>query len=415
MLRAWRRLGWGGLLALALAIAPPAAGQNPELRRTAEQLEAEVQASCAGEDLTLGLVRRVDALRMAAGPRPAWLYAAAPTALQWAARRQRLEGDLAAARTSYQAWLDMAPRNHRDRAMMVKERAGLEAESQLRAAGIDPPARQAFAWESRPLMLADGRRAVAVVWVSAHCRVIAPGEAASLLLVYEAALPATVGRRLGAALEFPDELVSFAPERPLAYLMGDGTPVLVLRAANGGQCWGCNRLRLVAAGSGGPDELPVGDDASIVPFAIEDVGRDGRLAVLASDSRWEGFAGLCPSCAPVPTLVYRWRQGHLAETCREESAFYERETVNAEALLGQETLADYALGQAIALLLNRLQQGEDAPAWESFVGDLGRLREMPGASQATIEAATRDLRRALDRAGAGLTQRGCPVLGLELP
>lgn len=415
MARAWRQMGWSGLLALALAIAMPAAGQTPELRRAADQLEGEVLASCAGEDSTLDLVRRAEALRAAAGPRPGWLYAAAPTALQWVARRQRLDGDLGAARTSYQAWLDLAPRNHRDRAMMVKERAGLEAESQLRTAAISPPAPGAMAWESRPIMLADGRRALAVVWVSAHCRVISPGEAASRLVLYEVASPGTVGRPRGAPLEYPDELISFAPERPLAYLMGDGTPVLVLRAAVGGQCWGCNRLRLIAAGKDGLKELPVGEDASIVPFAIEDVGQDGRLAVLASDSRWEGFAGLCPSCAPVPTLVYRWREGRLAETCREEHAFYERETVNTQALLGQETLADYALGQAVALLLNRLQQGDGEPAWDSFVGDLGRLREMPGASQATIEAAVRDLRRALDRAGPALAQRGCPVLGLELP
>lgn len=230
-----------------------------------------------------------------------------------------------------------------------------------------------------------------------------------------------------AAITLPSELAYVSPSEDPVVETAFG-PLLLIEAATGGNCMGCEKL------------LPLRLDSDrLIPVEPQD-GRIALREVTASDpdliitgflNTFESYGPLCHACSPSTTIHLKLEKGgRLTEACDRSKDDYASDALAAKDELA--ALADSAakgskpdsqaasdlFAGAIARTLDRLNAGESAtavlPDFQSTVekaksvADSQLTREIDRAALAVVDELT-------NAGKAGRLNRSCPALGLNRP
>ena len=410
MRSAWR--SWCCAVALLTSLSVGGALAADPLTE-ARVLEYEVTHNCLRAFDRTTLLARVAALKAAFAANPEQLYATAPEALLSAARIKRVARDYAHAREDLQALKVQVKGDHPLRVTIDQELEAIETEELALAGGLAPPGPGWILSQSHPVPLPGVLRAVATIWTGPDCgpRFISDGLYRLQLHVQTAAdRPiAAVGEPLIAEEHLTSETV-----RDGLDLTGTGVVIVQVSSDQGGNCWGCDELRLFRATTDGLRELVLDVPYFIFAKEIEALADGGSPAVRAIDTRWEELGDVCHVCLNSPEYYFRWQADRFVEACSAASPHYrESRRLNAEAL-AKVTSIPWAFGAAVERLLDGLQLGEIDQSWEEFLSDLAKVRSLPGAESDAFGAEERKLRQAIDSSRGAMTGRACPLLGLEL-
>ncbi|WP_370155180.1 hypothetical protein [Ferrovibrio sp.] len=282
----------------------------------------------------------------------------------------------------------------------------------LLRAGADHPARLALVWDLRDT--ADPARGGAMVFEIHDVAIAADGTVA----------PA---KRLSAE----DWLVRIV-EPSGGDPFGTGRPLLFVEFGSGGSGYAGYELSVLALGAE-IDEITPRDSGR--PILAADLQRDGRFALVSSNDRWGNYFRGCGQCGPLVPVVSVWREGGLAEACRDFQAYYEaRMDFSYRAMRsGRErgSIEDFLWNRA-ELVLNLLQAGrlEEAAYEYGLMIDeadgvrrqLGEARaDQPQYRQGIDSAAAEWLQRVqadfepLFRAVGAAADRACPLQAGEGP
>jgi hypothetical protein len=145
---------------------------------------------------------------------------------------------------------------------------------------------------------------------------------------------------------------------------GDGVPEVAVVDGNDGNCWSCDRVRLLQPRDGVlVDVLDAPHlDRHRWPVALRDVDGDGRVEVIVDDISWEdAIPSLCHACTPRPSAVVRFDTGRLVV---DDAALRSSQLAEAEARRQDAIAADDApdvLSAALALALLE-KSGEQSSA-----------------------------------------------------
>lgn len=411
MRSAWR--GWFWTVALLAGLSASGVLAADPLT-DARVLEYELRHNCLSAFDPTALLARVAALKAAFVANPEQLYATAPEALLAAARVNRTAHDYAHAREDLRALKAQLKGDHPLRVTIDVEWDAIEAEEMALAGGLAPPGPGWILFQSHPVPLPGVLRAVAAIWTGPDCgpRVISDG-----LYRLQLYVQTTADRPIAAVGEpvIAEEHLMAKVVRHRLDLTGTGALILQVSSDQGGNCWGCDEMRLFRASIAGLQELVLQVPDFIVAKRIEALGDGGQPAVMAIDTRWEEFGDVCHVCLSGTEYYFRWHADRFVEACSAAAPHYRESRRLAAEALAKATSVSWAFGAAVERLLEGIQLGEIDQAWTDFVSDLAKTRSLPEGQPDHFAAEELKLRQAVDLSRGAMTSRGCPLLGLDLP
>lgn len=199
-------------------------------------------------------------------------------------------------------------------------------------------------------------------------------------------------------------------------------PLLLIEAATGGSCIGCETLVPLLLTGGKLVMLAPPDPA----IALREVtGSSPDIILTGFLTRFEAYPPLCNTCSPSTTIHLRLDKGRLVEACdrfrdnyiSDAAAAREELAALAGDPVGPDTVNDLYAG-SIARLLDRLNSAETpSGALPDFQEEAAKAIDRADPSRsATIRRSAAALAEAIIFAeSTGKLSRACPALGVERP
>ncbi|KPF85388.1 hypothetical protein IP70_11795 [alpha proteobacterium AAP38] len=198
--------------------------------------------------------------------------------------------------------------------------------------------------------------------------------------------------------------------------------LLLIEAATGGSCMGCETLvPLLLTGAKLVMLTPPNPDIAL----REVTGSSPDIIVTGFLTRFEAYPPLCNACSPSTTIHLRLEKDRLVEACdrfrdnyiSDAAAAREELAALAGDPVGPDTVNDLYAG-SIARLLDRVNAGETpSGALPDFQDEAAKAIDRADPSRgATIRRSAAALSEAIISAqSTGKLSRACPALGVERP
>lgn len=199
-------------------------------------------------------------------------------------------------------------------------------------------------------------------------------------------------------------------------------PLLLIEAATGGSCMGCETLMPLLLSDGKLLTLALPDPA----IALREVtGSSPDIILTGFLTRFEAYPPLCNACSPSTTIHLRLEKDRLVEACdrfrdnyaSDAAAAREELAALAGDPLGPDTANDLYAG-SIARLLDRVNAGETpSAALPDFMDGAAKAadRSDPSHAAAIRRTSAALAEAAMSSQSMGKLSRSCPALGLERP
>ncbi len=141
---------------------------------------------------------------------------------------------------------------------------------------------------------------------------------------------------------------------------GDSIKEVIVQSSSGGNCWSCNPTEIYRVKNHQAELIAVGPMQRVT-----DLDGDGRVELIVTDARWEGYDDFSHAAAPAAVIVYRWKDGKYVYACADFAAFYQQEAQRRRAQVqtskpdsGAEGADDFYLGAALSLAITYAHMGQ---------------------------------------------------------